>query len=102
MPTSWESLLQSEYIHIYAVIGYAFFINIMTFFYFGLDKIRAIAGGKTRIPEKTLFILIGIGGSIGALAAMNVFRHKTKKTSFHLILAGIIVIHLLLIILFII
>lgn len=64
-------------------------INLLAFAFFGLDK--ALAGGKAwRIPEKTLWLLALIGGSLGALAGMNFFRHKTKKTSFQLVLMVII------------
>jgi uncharacterized membrane protein YsdA (DUF1294 family) len=35
-----------------------------------------------RIPEKTLFTIAVIGGSIGSIAGMYRFRHKTKHSSF--------------------
>lgn len=56
-------------------------VNVLAFAVFGLDKRKAIKN-KTRVPEKTLFLLAGIGGSMGALIAMEVFRHKTKHLSF--------------------
>ena len=37
---------------------------------------------KTRIPEKTLFALAFLGGGVGALCGMYVFRHKTQHKSF--------------------
>lgn len=82
-------------------LSYMIVINAFTFFYFGLDKIKSQIHGQSRIAEKTLFLLIACGGSIGALIAMNVFRHKTQKTSFHLILALIIAIQIILVLLFI-
>jgi uncharacterized membrane protein YsdA (DUF1294 family) len=75
------------------IIGYFVFINILTFFYFGIDKIKA-RGGKRRVSEKKLWILSLIGGSIGALLGMHYFRHKTKKISFQFILALVIFIQL--------
>lgn len=64
-------------------------INLLAFVFFGLDK--ALAGGRAwRIPEKTLWFLALIGGSLGALVGMNFFRHKTKKTRFQLVLALIV------------
>ena len=46
-----------------------------------LDKRRAILK-KYRIPEKTLFLIALIGGSIGAILGMETFRHKTKHWYF--------------------
>ena len=48
------------------------------------DKQKA-KKGKWRIPEKVLLGIGFIGGAVGALAAMQVFRHKTKHYYFYLI-----------------
>lgn len=56
-------------------------INILTFAVFGIDKKKAI-DGKFRISELTLFLLSILGGSLGGLAAMYIFHHKTKKWYF--------------------
>jgi len=34
------------------------------------------------VPEKTLFLLPLLGGSVGALLGMRVFHHKTKHWYF--------------------
>jgi uncharacterized membrane protein YsdA (DUF1294 family) len=47
----------------------------------GVDKWKA-KHQKWRIPEKTLFLSAILGGSIGANAGMQIFRHKTKHTAF--------------------
>lgn len=61
--------------------AYLIIINILSFILYGIDKLKAIKK-KERISEKAL-ILIGIlGGSIGSLIGMNLFRHKTKKLKF--------------------
>ncbi len=60
---------------------YLIFINIITFFIYGADKYKA-QKKKWRIPEKKLFLLALIGGSIGAEAGMLCFRHKTKHLRF--------------------
>ena len=56
-------------------------INLLTFIIYGADKRRA-RKGKWRVPEKTLFLLPLLGGSIGALLGMRVFHHKTKHWYF--------------------
>lgn len=56
-------------------------ISIVAFAAYGIDKYKA-RHGKWRIPESTLILLAVAGGSIGALAGMRVFRHKTKHWKF--------------------
>ena len=51
---------------------------LTAFIVFGLDKGRARAG-KWRVSERTLLLLSLAGGSLGALSAMLLFRHKTRK-----------------------
>ena len=46
-----------------------------------IDK-RKAQKGSWRIPEKTLFIITLLGGGIGTILGMYVFRHKTKKLKF--------------------
>ncbi len=57
---------------------YLVIINIVAFCMYGLDKSAAIKQ-KERIPNKVLLFMAVIGGSVGALAGMYTFRHKTKK-----------------------
>lgn len=45
------------------------------------DKRRA-KKRKYRIPEKTLFIIAILGGSLGSILGMKQFRHKTKHWYF--------------------
>ena len=56
-------------------------INLAAFAVYGVDKSRA-RRGAWRVPEKTLFLLPLLGGSIGALLGMRVFHHKTKHWYF--------------------
>lgn len=37
-----------------------------------------------RTPERTLFLVAVLGGSIGSLLGMYLFRHKTRKPKFAL------------------
>lgn len=63
------------------VVVYLVLINVVTFITFGVDKSRA-RKHAWRIPEKTLFFLAIIGGSVGAIAGMYFFRHKTRHWYF--------------------
>ena len=63
------------------IIIYFIIINIIGFFIMWLDK-RKAKKGAWRIPEKTLFIISGLGGGIGTIAGMYTFRHKTQKLGF--------------------
>ena len=56
-------------------------INLVTFAVYGIDKAKA-KRGAWRVPEKTLFLLPLLGGSLGALLGMKVFHHKTKHWYF--------------------
>ena len=47
----------------------------------GIDK-RKAKKGSFRIPEATLFSIAIIGGSIGSILGMFLFRHKTKHWYF--------------------
>ena len=62
-------------------IIYLIVINLIAFLAMLIDKKKA-KYGKWRIAEQTLLIFAIIGGSIGAIAGMYVFRHKTKKLRF--------------------
>ena len=56
-------------------------VNIIGFALFGIDKQRAVRHAW-RIKESTLFITAIIGGSVGCIIGMQVFRHKTKHMKF--------------------
>lgn len=58
-------------------------ISAVTFIAFGFDKWLASRSGR-RIPELSLAMLGALGGWIGGLIGMIVFRHKTAKWTFKL------------------
>lgn len=60
---------------------YLLVINIMAFLGMWWDKRRA-QKGEWRISEKGLFITVLLGGGIGGILGMYVFRHKTQKPIF--------------------
>ena len=63
------------------VTMYLLLINLLAFALMGVDKSRA-RRHKWRIPEKTLFLSALLGGSVGAIAGMQLFRHKTRHWYF--------------------
>lgn len=63
------------------LLMYLLVINGVAFLLYGLDKWLAIEH-KSRIRIVTLLLVALLGGSIGALIAMYVFRHKTRKIYF--------------------
>ena len=74
-------------------------INLVTFFVFGFDKLKAkykeSHENARRVPERTLFLLAAIGGSLGALLGMRVWRHKTLHRSFRFGIPAILLLQLL-------
>lgn len=68
-------------------------INILAFALMGIDKAKA-RRNKWRISEKVLFLTATLGGSIGAIAGMFLFRHKTEHLSFVIGLPVILFLHL--------
>ena len=56
-------------------------INIVAFAAFGIDKLKA-KKKQWRIPEAVLLLLAFLGGSVGSLAGMYLFHHKTKHKKF--------------------
>ena len=73
--------------------AYVFLINLALFAVMGIDKYKA-RNGLWRIPEKTLFGLALLGGSIGGILGMKVFRHKTKHNSFKIGFPAILILQL--------
>lgn len=76
-------------------IIYLAVINIITFAVFGIDKLKAVKD-KWRIPEKVLFLLSIIGGSVGAILGMYTFKHKTKKPPFKYGIPAILIVQIVL------
>ena len=74
----WNILLRYPLSLIYLAL-----INIVTFFVFLWDK-KAAEKGKDRVKIVTLLSLSFFGGSLGALGAMYLFRHKTNRIYFTL------------------
>lgn len=72
-----------------AFILFFIIFNIITFIVFGIDKLLA-RSTRQRISEKTLICMAIAGGSVGAVFAQKLFRHKTQK--FRYLFWGILVV----------
>ena len=80
------------------ILIYFFIINIIGTILIGYDKKMAITH-QYRISEKTLLLIVFLGGIIGSGLAMLFFRHKTSKTSYLLKFFGIILVQILVLVL---
>jgi uncharacterized membrane protein YsdA (DUF1294 family) len=74
---------------------YLCIVNVLAFLLMGIDK-RKAQKGAWRIPERTLFLSALLGGSLGAILGMQVFRHKTRHRSFVIGMPAILIAQLLL------
>lgn len=63
------------------ILAYLGAASFLTFVVFGLDKRRA-AKKQQRIPEAVMLALSCLGGSLGGLLAMVLFRHKIRSIQF--------------------
>jgi len=66
---------------LYPVWMWLLLANLLTFLIYGGDKLAARKGWR-RVPEATLLLFGALGGWLGALAAQQLFRHKTQKQPF--------------------
>ena len=69
-------------------------VNLTGFVQMYADKRRAVRG-QWRIPEKRLFLTAALGGSVGSILGMRLFRHKTKHRSFVLGMPAILLLQLM-------
>ena len=86
------NIFSFEFMSIYLVS-----INFISFLTMYIDKKKA-QKGKWRISEWTLFMLVILGGGIGGIAGMKVFRHKTKKAKFYIGFPAIVIMQIALVI----
>lgn len=78
------------------LISYAIIMNMIGFALMGIDKHKA-KKRAFRIPEATLFTVALIGGSIGSILGMYLFRHKTRHRSFVYGMPAILILQVILI-----
>ena len=76
------------------IIIYLVAINLITFLSMYIDKKKA-KKGSWRIKESTLLTMGLIGGSIGGIAGMYTFRHKTQKTRFVILFPSMLILQII-------
>ena len=86
-----------EIVGIEKILLYFIIINVIGFLAMAIDKWKA-KNNAWRIPENTLFSITVLGGGIGTIAGMYVFRHKTKKPKFTIGMPVILVLEIVLVI----
>lgn len=79
------------------ILFYLMLINAVCYFMFFWDK-RLAKRGRRRISEKSLFLAAILGGSLGGLLAMYMFRHKTLHRKFKLGMPLVLIIQLALLV----
>lgn len=82
------------------LFGYILVMSIVAFCVCGADKFAA-QRQKSRVPEKVLFLLSALGGSVGMYLGMFTFRHKTEHWYFVVGIPAIILVQAALILYFI-
>ena len=81
------------------IVIYLIIINLIGFLSMLIDKKKA-KYGRWRIPENTLFLYAILGGSIGSILGMYIFRHKTQKTKFKIGMPALLILQILVIVAF--
>ncbi len=78
---------------------YILVINVVTFFIYGLDKLKA-KKSLWRVRESSLLLLAALGGSVGAYLGMKVWHHKTLHKKFKYGVPALLLLHLVLLLYF--
>ena len=82
-----------EYLYLYLTL-----ITALGFLVMLADKKKA-KKNRWRIPEKTLLGIAALGGSLGSLLAMKLFRHKTRHAAFSIGIPILLAVQIVLLIL---
>lgn len=80
-------------IYMKIALYYLLAVNLLTFISYGIDKYKA-RHNHWRVREASLLLLAALGGSIGALLAMKMFRHKTQHKKFRFGVPAILLVQL--------
>jgi uncharacterized membrane protein YsdA (DUF1294 family) len=67
-------------------------LTLVTLLVYGFDKLQAKRAAR-RVPERSLHALALLGGFAGAWLGMRIFRHKTQKPVFALVMLAATLVH---------
>ena len=89
-------------VELYSTIGhflnstnYLYWINVITFLLYVIDKFFSVLGFRQmRIPEWWLLFISSLGGAPSAMLAAWIFNHKTRKQSYKSSFNFIVILHL--------
>ena len=88
-----KNVLENERLLLFLILV---FLNLAVFIVYGADKLKA-ERNKWRISERTL-LLLAFFAPFGAIAGMLLFRHKTRKKLFTVLIPLFLAVHLFVII----
>lgn len=88
-----KTVLENERLLLFLILV---FLNLAVFIVYGADKLKA-ERNKWRISERTL-LLLAFFAPFGAIAGMLIFRHKTRKKLFTVLVPLFLAVHLFVII----
>ncbi|GAB1530189.1 MULTISPECIES: DUF1294 domain-containing protein [Brevibacillus] len=95
---SWALLLVGYFnSNVWVLAAGALLVNGYAYYLMQADKRLAKEKGF-RVPEMSLFLVAFLGGGIGAFEGMLIQRHKTKHTSFRILLPLFCIAQILLVI----
>ncbi len=78
------SSISNQYTHAAIIYGITILIlNAVAFILMGFDKFKA-KRQEQRVPEATFMLLGALGGAVGILLGMIIFKHKTSKRKFYI------------------
>lgn len=77
------------------IICYLLIMNVIGFFFMGIDKWKA-KKRAWRIPEATLLLIAALGGAAGSMLGMHLFHHKTRHWYFLYGIPAMLAVHILL------
>ena len=85
---------EQKWVIVACVVALVLILNASAFGFFMQEKYLA-EERRRRIPESTLLFLALVGGSAGAIAGQQFWRHKTQKEPFRTMLFSIAGLHVL-------
>ena len=87
----FQSKLFGRYIKV--IMWWFIVADLAAFFMYMIDKICAVKK-KRRIPEVWLLAVTALGGGLGALLGMLIFRHKVRHAKFYITVPALLLLQI--------